>query len=136
MKLLVLLSATLLPACASGTSAMAFPPSMAVAYHDLRLDTAADRAKLVRRVDREAAPDGRRPQAAHILIREQDFAAGLTRQRGQRRGKVRSNLTTASCALAGRITMPAGVVTAPSGAAHSAFSEIVILPSHCRMLRR
>ncbi|MET3722853.1 UrcA family protein [Sphingomonas trueperi] len=55
MKLLVLLSATLLPACASGTSAMVFSPRMLVAYRDLRLDTAADRAKLVRRVDRAAA---------------------------------------------------------------------------------
>jgi len=54
MKLLVLLSAALLPACASGTSAMAFPPSMTVGYRDLRLDTAADRAKLLRRVDRAA----------------------------------------------------------------------------------
>lgn len=54
MKLLVLLSAALLPACASGTSAMAFPPSMTVGYRDLRLDTATDRAKLVRRVDRAA----------------------------------------------------------------------------------
>ncbi|MET3709939.1 UrcA family protein [Sphingomonas trueperi] len=54
MKLLVLLSAAVLPACASGTSLMAFPPSMAVAYRDLRLDTATDRAKLVRRVDRAA----------------------------------------------------------------------------------
>jgi len=55
MKLLVLLSAALLSACACGTSAMAFSPRMVVAYRDLRLDTAADRAKLVRRVDRAAA---------------------------------------------------------------------------------
>jgi UrcA family protein len=55
MKLLVLLSAALLPACASGTSAMAFPPRMVVAYRDLRLDTADDRARLVRRVERAAA---------------------------------------------------------------------------------
>lgn len=54
MKLLVLLSAALLPACACGTSAMTFPPSMAVGYRDLRLDTAAGRAALVRRVDRAA----------------------------------------------------------------------------------
>ncbi|WP_294255345.1 UrcA family protein [uncultured Sphingomonas sp.] len=52
MKLLVLFSAALLSACAYGTSAMAFPPSMTVAYRDLRLDTAVDRAMLVRRVDR------------------------------------------------------------------------------------
>ncbi len=54
MKLLVLLSAALLQACASGTSAMAFPPRMVVAYRDLRLDTAYDRARLVRRVERAA----------------------------------------------------------------------------------
>jgi UrcA family protein len=54
MKLLVLLSAALLSACASGTSAMAFPPRMIVAYRDLRLDTVDHRAKLVRRVERAA----------------------------------------------------------------------------------
>lgn len=54
MKLLVLLGAALLSACACGASAMAFPPSMTVAYRDLPLDKAADRAKLVRRVDRAA----------------------------------------------------------------------------------
>lgn len=54
MKLLVLLSAALLSACAGGTSAMAVPPRMIVAYRDLRLDTADDRTRLVRRVDRAA----------------------------------------------------------------------------------
>jgi len=55
MKLLVLLSAALLSACASGTSAMASPPRMVIAYRDLRLNTADDRARLVRRVDSAAA---------------------------------------------------------------------------------
>ncbi|WP_313540334.1 UrcA family protein [Sphingomonas sp.] len=51
MKLLVLLSAAVLSACAGDTSAVAFPPRMVVAYRDLRLDAADDRARLVRRVD-------------------------------------------------------------------------------------
>jgi len=48
MKLLVLLSAVLLPACACGTSAIASPPRMVLAYRDLRLEKAADRSELVR----------------------------------------------------------------------------------------
>lgn len=47
-----------------------------------------------------------------------------------------AKVTAASCALAGRITMPAGVAVTPSSTTHSAFFEIVILPSLRRLLRR
>lgn len=47
-----------------------------------------------------------------------------------------SNVTVASCAQAGGINMPAGAAVAASSAVHSAIFEIVILPSHRRLLRR
>lgn len=54
MKLLVLLCAALLPACASNRPGAVSPPQMAVAYHDLALDTKAGRAELAMRVQRSA----------------------------------------------------------------------------------